>query len=95
MNTTRMLPLKIECALARLEGMAQAFDTQGLDLPILRETAGELRKILTAQVEALEEAAEYFTNQSDVVDGSYGIPEPNKEMQLASAMREAIYGVGP
>lgn len=42
---------------------------------------------------ALEEALEYFRDHSDVNDGDYGEPSPNKEMQLASMIDEALYGI--
>ncbi len=41
-------------------------------------------------IEALNEALDYFHDNSDVVDGSDGQPAPNKEMRLAQLMREAI-----
>lgn len=42
----------------------------------------------------LEECAEYFKDHSDVVDGDYGEPEPNKEMRLYSMIQETLYGPG-
>lgn len=32
----------------------------------------------------------YFDNLSDVNDGDYGEPKPNKEMQFASACKELL-----
>lgn len=40
--------------------------------------------------DALRECEEYFDNRSDVVDGSYGVPEPNREMVLLSEIRAAL-----
>jgi len=41
-------------------------------------------------IEAAEEALEFLEDQEDVVDGDYGIPEPNKAMRIASRLREAL-----
>ena len=41
-------------------------------------------------IEALTEAEDYFDNRSDVVDGDYGIPEPNTEMRLLQIVHEAL-----
>ncbi len=40
--------------------------------------------------EALTQACEYFENRADVVDGDYGIPEPNTEMRLAQMCADAL-----
>lgn len=42
---------------------------------------------------ALEEALEYFKDNYDVVDGSYGEPRPNKEMRLGQRIDEALHGI--
>ena len=39
---------------------------------------------------ALERCEEYFDNRSDVVDGDYGVPAPNAEMQILSEIRQAL-----
>lgn len=39
---------------------------------------------------ALSEVAEYFDQRADVVDGDYGIPEPNEEMRLGMIVSAAI-----
>ncbi len=47
---------------------------------------------------ALHEAREYLDGYIDVVDGSYGIPEPNREMMLCAEIDAAIAkaeGVSP
>lgn len=43
---------------------------------------------------ALEECLEYFEDNSDVVDSDYGEPAPNKEMRLASTIKETLHGPG-
>ena len=35
----------------------------------------------------------YFKDHSDVVDGDYGEPAPNKEMQLASMIDQTLHGL--
>jgi hypothetical protein len=46
-------------------------------------------------IEALTQAEEYFDNHSDVLDGDYGVPEPNKEMRLAQLCRDALAALSP
>ena len=43
--------------------------------------------------EALTQACEYFENRADVVDGDYGIPEPNTEMRLAQMCSDALSAI--
>jgi hypothetical protein len=38
----------------------------------------------------LDECADYFDNKSDVLDGDYGVPEPNKEMRLLSMIKDIM-----
>ena len=38
----------------------------------------------------LTDCLAYMENREDVVDGSYGVPEANKEMRLAMAIREVL-----
>ena len=46
-----------------------------------------------ARLEAdLTECLEYFQDRYDVVDGSYGEPAPNKEMQLGTMLDETLNG---
>ena len=40
------------------------------------------------------EALEYFEDRQDVDDGDYGEPQANKEMQLASRLKEAMRAAG-
>lgn len=49
----------------------------------------------TEVIEALTQALEYFEDRSDVVDGSYGEPAPNREMSLAQLCRDALDRVEP
>lgn len=39
---------------------------------------------------ALLQCEDYFDGRADVVDGSYGEPAPNAEMQLLTEIREAL-----
>jgi len=48
------------------------------------------KAVMAEIMETLESASDYFDNRSDVVDGSYGIPEPNKEMILLQEVEKAI-----
>ena len=41
-------------------------------------------------LDALHDARAFIDGQIDVVDGDYGIPEPNKAMRLAGLIDEAI-----
>jgi hypothetical protein len=38
----------------------------------------------------LEQCREYFTDRSDVIDGDYGIPAPNKEMRMLQEIDEVM-----
>jgi hypothetical protein len=53
-------------------------------------TPGRPQVFMGDLIEALTQAEEYFANHSDVVDGDYGVPEPNKEMRLAQLCRDAL-----
>jgi len=39
---------------------------------------------------ALEACLDYLDGKVDVVDGSYGIPEPNREMSLVNEINVAL-----
>lgn len=43
-----------------------------------------------ALTSALNSCLEYLEPLVDVVDGSYGIPEPNREMSLVNEIKEAM-----
>jgi len=46
-----------------------------------------------AELEALlEQCAEFLESYSDVVDGDYGVPEPNRAMSLLSEINAALNG---
>ncbi len=53
---------------------------------------------LTARVARLEadllECLAFLNDNCDVVDGDYGEPAPNKEMQLAMMIKSTLYGEG-
>jgi len=51
---------------------------------------GEQRQRIDKLEELLERCAEFLDGYSDVVDGDYGQPEPNKAMSLLSSIREEI-----
>lgn len=38
----------------------------------------------------LQDALEFIEDQEDVVDGSYGVPAPNRAMSLAQQIRQTI-----
>lgn len=40
--------------------------------------------------EALEAARDELAGFADVVDGDYGVPEPNRAMQIMSMIDEAL-----
>lgn len=44
----------------------------------------------TALLATLHEVAEFLEGQSDVVDGDYGIPRPNRAMTLLQEVQEHI-----
>jgi len=47
-------------------------------------------KQIAALEAQLQECLEYFVDHSDVVDGADGQPAPNKEMRLATEIRETL-----
>lgn len=65
-------------------------------------SAGNLRTVLSAlssqsqaaegMAKALEECREYLDRFSDVIDGDYGVPEPNEAMQLVHEIDRAFGG---
>jgi hypothetical protein len=58
------------------------------------ESAAEIAAKRIAELEtSLQECLEFFEDRSDVRDGSDGEPIPNKEMQLAIAVDETLYGI--
>jgi hypothetical protein len=61
-------------------------------VPVLLARVDALTSANAKLSAALDEALEYFEDREDVVDGSYGEPAPNKEMQLAQSIRAALRG---
>jgi argonaute-like protein implicated in RNA metabolism and viral defense len=57
---------------------------------VKRVTAKRPTEVHGDVIEALTQAQEYFENRSDVVDGSYGEPSPNREMSLAQLCKDAL-----
>ena len=39
---------------------------------------------------ALERAMEFIENRVDVVDGSYGVPAPNRAMQVMTEIKQIL-----
>jgi hypothetical protein len=62
-----------------------------------QESAKYDAKVASARIgkleAALEEALEYFKDKYDVVDGSYGEPSANREMQIGQMIDETLYGI--
>lgn len=58
----------------------------GLRAAIAPDYSPQLGNVMKINAETLlchmNEIEEYFDNRADSEDGSYGIPEPNKEMRL-------------
>jgi hypothetical protein len=50
------------------------------------EHAEEIKRLTTA----LDLVVDYLSQRSDVVDGDYGQPAPNEEMQLLTEIEEAL-----
>jgi hypothetical protein len=51
---------------------------------------GQQRLRIHELIELLHRCAEFIDGYSDVVDGDYGEPEPNKAMRLLSKINEEI-----
>lgn len=50
---------------------------------------------LITRLEAdLLEVREYLETEVDVIDGDYGVPAPNRAMELVSMIDEALHGPG-
>lgn len=65
-------------------------DLAGIIAESIKLSDAHSRATIDALVGALEACEEYFDNRSDVKDGDYGIPEPNREMVLLSEVRAAL-----
>lgn len=55
-----------------------------------RDPIGTLRAENERLRATLAECEDYFDGRADVVDGSYGVPAPNREMTLLTEIREAL-----
>jgi hypothetical protein len=51
---------------------------------------GEQRLRILVLEELLQRCAEFLDGYSDVVDGDYGVPEPNEAMRLFTEITEEI-----
>lgn len=60
------------------------------DKLIAEGRANKLERENTKLRAALEQCEDYFDNRADVVDGSYGVPAPNREMSILSEIRQAL-----
>ncbi len=60
--------------------------------PVSAETipSGNFTLAERAALTALYECEEYLDRRSDVIDGDYGQPQPNREMTLLGDVRLAI-----
>ncbi len=45
-------------------------------------------------VDVLTDLETYFDNRADVMDGDYGVPEPNAEMQHLTAVQSVLAQLG-
>ena len=59
-------------------------------LDMAAQQIGEKRYRILELEELLERCADVLDSYSDVIDGDYGIPEPNKAMALLSEIRKEI-----
>jgi hypothetical protein len=59
-------------------------------LDMTAQQIGEKRYRILELEELLERCADVLDSYSDVIDGDYGIPEPNKAMALLSEIRKEI-----
>jgi uncharacterized membrane protein len=59
-------------------------------LDMAAQQIGEKRYRILELEELLERCADVLDSYSDVVDGDYGVPEPNKAMALLSEIRKEI-----
>lgn len=57
---------------------------------VLAATLAAMLRKEKAMRAALAQCEDYFDGRSDVVDGSYGVPAPNAEMQMLNEIRQAL-----
>jgi len=67
-----------------------------LTLPpvVTSDATDRLRRAAPDLLAACWEALEFVEAYEDVVDGDYGIPEPNRAMRLAGMLRDALILAG-
>ncbi len=56
----------------------------------LRNERDRLKRINAVLLEALQDFESYLDDRADVIDGDYGQPKPNREMQLLGTVQLAI-----
>lgn len=62
-------------------------------MPVLAMNAQKIVAYAERLEAALHQCEDYFDSRADVrdgSDGSYGVPEPNAEMQILSEIRQAL-----
>lgn len=64
--------------------------TRHVVVAVNENDAAKVVTALSALYDVLTDAREFIDDQIDVVDGSYGQPEPNKAMRLAQEIDEAL-----
>ena len=69
---------------------AENANQAGEDIVVLMVSAPELNQRIAELEDLLDRCAEFIDGQVDVVDGDYGVPEPNRAMRLMSAIREVL-----
>lgn len=72
----------------RQEAISKAFAVA--DDAVLSDPAATMKEV----VEVLIDLETYFDQRSDVVDGDYGVPEPNAEMQHLTAVQSVLAKLG-
>ena len=69
---------------------AENSNQAGEDCVTVMARGPELYRRVIILEDLLDRCAEFLDGQVDVVDGDYGVPEPNKAMRLVSAIREEV-----
>jgi hypothetical protein len=59
-------------------------------LDMAAQQIGEKRYRILELEELLERCADVLDSYSDVIDGDYGVPEPNKAMSLLAEIRKEV-----
>ena len=69
---------------------AENSNQAGEDCVTIMARGPELYRRTVILEELLGRCAEFLDGYVDVVDGDYGVPEPNEAMRLVSAIREEL-----